>query len=159
MLIRPIVDTDLPAVLEVYRQCEDFLALGPVASASMEMMQADRALSCEQGGEFCGIYAEDGTLMGVLDFIRAGWEGDPGCAFLELLMIAAPFRNQGLGARAVAWLEGELRRGGVTRLKSGVQVNNPKAIRFWRRVGFALTSGAEPQADGTVAYRMEKKIE
>ncbi len=27
--IRPIVAEDFPALLEVYRQCEDFLALGP----------------------------------------------------------------------------------------------------------------------------------
>ena len=39
--IRPVRQQDLQAVLEVYRQCEDFLALGPVAAASMQ-----RILTC-----------------------------------------------------------------------------------------------------------------
>ena len=39
--LRPVTPTDLDAVLEVYRLCEDFLALGPVATASMEMLQKD----------------------------------------------------------------------------------------------------------------------
>jgi GNAT superfamily N-acetyltransferase len=159
MLIHPILDSDLPAVLEVYRQCEDFLALGPQPRASLEMVQADRALSCQLGGEFCGIFTEDGILVGIFDFLRAGFEGDPGCAFLELLMIAAPFRRQGIGEWALAWLEAELRRAGVPRLKSGVQVNNPQAIRFWQRMGFAITSSAEPQPDGTIAYRLEKTLD
>ena len=156
MLVRPILDSDLPAVLEVYRQCEDFLALGPDPHASMEMIAADRELSRANHGEFCGLFAADGTLMGILDFVRAGWEGDPGCAFLELLMIAAPYRNQGLGVEAFAWLEGELN---VPLLRAGVQVNNPGAIRFWQRMGFAITSGAELQADGTTCYRLEKALQ
>ena len=48
--IRPIEDADLPAVLEVYRQSQDFLALGPAAAASPEMVEADRALSRQEGG-------------------------------------------------------------------------------------------------------------
>jgi ribosomal protein S18 acetylase RimI-like enzyme len=160
MHIRPILDSDLPAVLEVYRQCEDFLALGPVPRASMQMVNADRELSSRQGGEFCGLFTADGTLMGVLDFIRAGWEDDPDCAYLELLMIAAPYRNRGLGEEAVRWLEGELSRQkpAISRLKAGVQANNPGAIRFWQRMGFAMSREAELLPDGTTCYRLEKEL-
>ena len=56
MLIRLIIDPDLPAVLEAYRQSEDFLALGPNPYASPEMIAADRELSREQGGEYCGLF-------------------------------------------------------------------------------------------------------
>ena len=59
MLIRPIVDFDIPAVLEVYRQSEDFLALGPDPHASLEMVEKDRALSRQQGEVYCGIFMED----------------------------------------------------------------------------------------------------
>jgi len=31
--IRPVTQSNLEAVLEVYRQCEDFLSLGPVGAA------------------------------------------------------------------------------------------------------------------------------
>lgn len=174
MLVRPITDSDLPAMLEVYRQCEDFLALGPNPHASMEMIASDRALSRAAGGEYCGLFTEEGTLMGIFDFVRSGFGGDPGCAFLELLMIAAPYRGRGLGEEAVRWLEKELtdphpqpfslegERGKdqpkISTLRAGVQVNNPGAIRFWQRMGFAITSGAEPQTDGTVCYRLEKDL-
>jgi len=62
--IRPIQDSELDAVLEVYRQCEDFLALGPVAQASPQMVAADIALSRGQGGLFCGIYVAGGKKPG-----------------------------------------------------------------------------------------------
>ena len=176
MLIRPITDSDLPAVLEVYRQSEDFLALGPNPHASMEMIAGDRELSRAEGGEYCGLFTEDGTLMGIFDFVRSGFGGEPGCAYIELLMIAAPYRGRGLGEEALRWLESELKDGdphpqpfSLTRekgedkpkisiLRAGVQVNNPGAIRFWLRMGFTITSGAEPQADGTVCYRLEKLL-
>ncbi len=201
MIVRLIDDSDLPAVLEVYRQCEDFLALGPNPTASMEMIAADRALSrtgaprqgAEAASEYCGLFAEDGTLQGIFDFVRSGYAGDPGCAYIELLMIAAPYRGRGLGEEAVRWLEKELggsdphpqppapapsgaprvsgTRSGfslarekgedkqkITVLRAGVQVNNPGAIRFWQRMGFAITSEAEAQADGTICYRLEKPL-
>ena len=163
-------------MLEVYRQCEDFLALGPVPTASLEMIAADRELSRSEGSQYNGLFAEDGTLMGIFDFVRSGYQGEPGCAYIELLMIAAPYRGRGLGEEAVRWLEKELsgidphpqpfslaREKGADKqkiyvLRAGVQVNNPGAVRFWQRMGFAITSGAELLADGTVCYRLEKHL-
>lgn len=159
MEFRPITDDDLPALLEVYRQSEDFLALGPNPHASLEMIAADRELSRGQGGEFCGLFNEEGRLMGVLDFIRSGCEGEAACAFLELLMIAAPYRGSGLGAAAFEWLENELRQTpGCQILKAGVQVNNPGAVRFWQRMGFRITGPAETLPDGTTCYELSKDL-
>jgi ribosomal protein S18 acetylase RimI-like enzyme len=163
MHIRPIQESDLPAVLEVYHQCEDFLALGPVPTASLEMVAADRELSRAQGSQYNGLFAEDGTLMGIFDFVRSGYHGDSGCAYIELLMIAAPYRGRGLGEEAVRWLELELKNGGegksgISMLRAGVQANNPGAIRFWQRMGFAMSSEAELLADGTTCYRLQKDL-
>jgi ribosomal protein S18 acetylase RimI-like enzyme len=158
MQIRPILDSDLPAVLEAYRQCEDFLALGPNPTASMEMIAGDRALSRSEGGEYCGLFANDGKIIGIFDFVRSGYQGDLGCAYIELLMIAAPYRGRGLGEEAVRWLEKELIGSGTNLLRAGVQVNNPGAIRFWQRMGFTIVSEAEAQADGTICYQLEKHL-
>jgi len=153
--IRPIEDADLPAVLEVYRQSEDFLALGPVAAASLEMVKADRALSRREGGRYCGIFcpAPGGPdrLAGILDYTL----GRPGILFIELLMLARAERGQGLGAAVVEWLLAQY-GGQVSALQAGVQVNNPGAVRFWQRMGFRITGPAEPQADGTVAFPLER---
>lgn len=157
MHIRPITDADLPAVLEVYRQCEDFLALGPNPQASLEMIAADRDITRVQSGEFCGLFAPDGSLIGIFDFVRSGFNGDPACAFIELLMIAAPYRSQGTGARAVAWLEADLRRAGAARLEAAVQANNPLGIHFWEGMGFNIVGLAESQLDGTVTILIKKE--
>ena len=187
MFIRPILDSDLPAVLEVYRQSEDFLALGPDPHASLEMAAKDRALSRQQGGVFCGIFVEEaplnltgfenpsgldtrddalknltgsntnlsgsvGELVGILDYVP-NYNGDPGAAFIELLMLAGPYRGRGLGKAAVDWLLSALHgEAGQKRLYAAVQTNNPGAIRFWQRLGFRITGPAALQADGTETY-------
>ena len=81
--IRPVQPQERDAILEVYRQCEDFLALGPVATASMEMVDADLRHSIDDGGIFCGIFAPDGIMMGIIDVVMSGFEGNPAHSFLS----------------------------------------------------------------------------
>ncbi|MCC6802200.1 MAG: GNAT family N-acetyltransferase [Anaerolineae bacterium] len=157
--IRPLTDNDLPAVLDVYRGCEDFLALGPVATASLAMVQQDIAQSVEMGGTFCGIFAPDEIMLGVVDYVLSGFECDPRHAFISLLMIAQPYRNMGLGAAVVARVEAAIRlQPQVDAILSGVQVNNPGAIRFWQRMGYTITSEAESMPDGTTVYHLRKSL-
>lgn len=155
--IRPIADGDLAAILEVYRQCEDFLALGPQPSATPDMVRQDVAASQAAGGVFCAVYDEDGEAIGVVDYARnAG--GNPAHAYLSLLMIAAPHRGRGLGRQVVAWVEREIERNpGVTAILSAVQVNNPAAIRFWTGQGYRIAGGPELQPDGTTVYALRKE--
>jgi ribosomal protein S18 acetylase RimI-like enzyme len=123
------------------------------------MVLADWQLSQGQGGEFCGIYDPSGVLIGVLDVIPSGFEGEADAAFLELLMIAAPYRSGGLGTAVVRALEADLvQRGQVRLLRAGVQVNNPGAIRFWQRQGFVITGEAVSYADGTTAFPLCKVL-
>ncbi len=157
--IRPITPGELDAVLQVDRQCEDFLALGPVATASMEMVQKDIELSRSVGGLFCGIYQADGEMIGVLDYVPRGWEGDASAAFLELLMIAAPHRKQGIGRAVVDAFENEIRKDPAVRtILSGVQVNNPGAIRFWLSRGYRIVSGPTLMPDQTTAFALRKDL-
>jgi ribosomal protein S18 acetylase RimI-like enzyme len=151
---------DLQLVLDVYRRCEDFLALGPVPTASMDMVQADVLHSQQEGGIFCGIYnTASGEMLGIVDFVPFGWEEDPEQAYISLLMIAAENRDHGLGERVVQAVEEAIRREGRVRvICSGVQVNNPCAIRFWKRMGYAIVSPPEQQPDQTVAYRLRKVL-
>jgi hypothetical protein len=81
--LRPLTAADLPSALALYRLCEDFLALGPTPTASMQMVAADWELSRAQGGAFCGIYLPTGELAGILDILPA-YQGDPQSLFIEL---------------------------------------------------------------------------
>jgi ribosomal protein S18 acetylase RimI-like enzyme len=161
-VIRPFLgsEADLVAILEVYRQCEDFLALGPVATASMEMVLADLELSKKEGCTYCLICSiSTGEVLGVIDYSLSGFEGHPETAFLSLLMISAPHREKGLGEAVVRIVEEHIRAGACARgIESGVQVNNPGGIRFWQRMGYRIVSEATPMSDGTTAYRLWKDL-
>ncbi len=92
--IRLISQDDLDAVLAVYQQCEDFLALGPVPTASMQMVLKDIEVSKSEGGIFCGIIF-GGKIIGVVDYVPCNYEGEPEHAYLSLLMIARPLPQPG----------------------------------------------------------------
>ncbi len=154
--VRPVTEHEIPSILEVYRQCEDFLALGPVACASLDMVLADMTHSREEGGFFCGIRNGAGGLVGVLDFIP---KYKRGVAFLSLLMIAGAHRRRGLGSSVLACLEAHLKRAhGASKIESGVQVNNEPGIRFWKKCGFRVGRRVRKQPDKTIAYAMIKRI-
>ena len=155
--LTPLGEAQLEQILTLYRQCEDFLALGPNPHASREMVLADLALSRDGGGEFCGIFVGE-ELAGVLDLIPSGYEGDPQTAYLELLMIAAPWRGQGLGDRVFQCVVERLRAANIATLKAGVQVNNPGAVRFWTRHGFRIVSEPKLLPDGTTCVDLLKEI-
>lgn len=157
--IRPVTLNELEAVLQMYKQCEDFLSLGPVPIASMEMVLKDMELSQETGGHFCGIYSPDGVMIGVIDFISGNYNGDPGTAFLELLMIAKPYRSSGVGTAVVTAFESEVRKDAhVHTIRSGVQVNNPKAVEFWQRNGYRIVGGPTLMPDQTTVYSLQKDL-
>jgi len=159
--IRPIRPDELDAVFDVYRQCEDFLALGPVPIASMAMVLQDIELSQHEGGVFCGIYdAADDRLIRVVDYVSCDFEGDPHLAHLSLLMIAAPFRQQGVGKAVVEALEREIKKDAqVTAILSGVQVNNPQAVRFWQERGYSIVSGSTLMPDQTTVFELRKDLD
>ena len=158
--IHPIAPGELKNVLDVYRQCEDFLALGPVPTASIEMILKDIEISKEEGGIFCGIYAANGKMIGIVDYVPSHFKEDPCAAFLSLLMIAAPFRQQGIGKAVVDAVEKEIRKETqVTTIFSGVQVNNPRAVRFWQSNGYRIIGGPELLPDQTTVYGLQKNVE
>ena len=155
--LRIVTPEDHAAVLDVYRQCEDFLALGPNPTASAEMVAGDLALSQRQGGMFYGVYDPAGRMIGVVDVVPRLYEGNPALAFLELLMIAQPHRSKGLGAEIVRVVEAAIRQDGTVKtIRAGVQVNNPGAIRFWQRMGYRITSGPTLEHDQTICYALRK---
>lgn len=157
-VITPIGVESAEAILKVYSRCEDFLAMGPVPTANMQMVLDDLRHSREEGGIFCGIYIGD-EMAGIIDFLPDNFDGQPGCAFLSLLMIAEEHRAHGLGRKVVEAVEAEiLKNKGITVIRSGVQVNNAPGIGFWTAMGYEIVSGPELMPDTTVAYQLKKEV-
>jgi ribosomal protein S18 acetylase RimI-like enzyme len=155
--IQSHIEADIPAILEVYRQNEDFLSLGPVPTASLEMVKKDIAQSLDEKGFFCVIRHKSDGIIGVMDF--APQRGEPGTSYLALLMISAPYRRFGYGKIIMNAFEKYLVKTYKSKmLRAGVMVNNPLAIKFWRRIGFSISPTPEPLPDKTTVYRMSKNI-
>ncbi len=157
--IHPVSQNDMGAIFQVYQHCEDFLALGPVATASMAMVLKDMEISQDEGGIFCGIYAADGKMIGVLDYVPNNYQGNPQVAYLSLLMIDASFRNQGIGQTVVDAVENEIRKDPlISVILLGVQVNNPQAVRFWQRNGYCIVSEPKLMPDQTTVFDLRKEL-
>ncbi len=159
--LRTAGEENLAGLLDVYRECEDFLALGPVAKASAEMVQSDLETSKREGGTVvCGIYLPGEGMIGVADFVPGNFRGQSDVGYIALLMVKKSFRNRGIGRRALELVESEIRKDPRVRcIRAGVMVNNPMAIRFWRSHGYEIVSGPELLADQTTVFRLEKKFE
>ena len=156
--IRPVDEQDMDAILAVYRQCEDFLSLGPVPHASARMVLDDFSISRDEGGTFCGIFAQN-EMIGVVDFVPGGFEGIPEDAYLSLLMLAQCHRRKGLGKKIVEAVEAQiLKNAAIRRIRAGVQVNNAPAVAFWQSLGYRIVSGPETMPDTTVVYGLLKQV-
>jgi GNAT superfamily N-acetyltransferase len=154
--IRTVTQDDKYAVLDVYRQCEDFLALGPEPRASLGMVLKDIEAAQHEGGVFRGIYA-DGRMIGIVSYVPAGFEGKPDVAFLSLLMIAASYRGYGIGTEIVKRVEEEILKDSlVTTILSAFQVNNPDALRFWQKNEYQIASEPELRPDSTTVFHLRK---
>jgi ribosomal protein S18 acetylase RimI-like enzyme len=72
-------------------------------------------------------------------------------------MIAASFRKQGIGKAVVEAFENEVRKDAkVNTILSGVQVNNPQAVKFWQRNGYRIVSEPKLLPDQTTAVDLRK---
>jgi ribosomal protein S18 acetylase RimI-like enzyme len=155
--IRAISDQDLTDVLEVYRQCEDFLALGPEPIASTQMVAKDIEYSRQHGGIFCGIYDAHRTMLGVVDVVPESFANNPGLAFIKLLLIVGPHRRKGLGTAVLKLIEATIQeKPQITANLVAVQENNPAAMRFWQQRGYRIVSGPERQPDQTIVFYLRK---
>jgi ribosomal protein S18 acetylase RimI-like enzyme len=134
--IREIRSDDLESVLAIYRQSEDFLVLGPEPHASMVMVEEDIKSSHQDSGLYCGIYDSERRMVGVISFIPWNFGGREKYAYISLLMIAQPFRKKKIGSQIVSLIEEEVhRKYQVILIGTSVQVNNPKALKFWNKKG------------------------
>jgi len=157
--IRPITGNDLAEILEVYRQNEDFLALGSRPKASIDMVLQDMETSRQDKGIFCGIYDSAGRLRGIIDFIPCSFNGLAHVAFINLLMIIRPLRNQGIGTRILRLLERKIMLNEEIReIQTAVQLNNPAALRFWQRNNYRVFKGPEIRPDQTEVVYLRKDL-
>jgi ribosomal protein S18 acetylase RimI-like enzyme len=157
--IKKVDRNDIDRIYHVYKNCEDFLSLGPVPTASKQMILDDFNISEEEGGIYCGIFLND-IMIGIIDFVLSGYEGNPNHAYLSLLMISANYRKQGIGNDVVKTIEAEIiKNHAIKSIFAGVQVNNMPAIAFWKKMGYRIVSEPQVMPDTTITYKLQKDID
>lgn len=83
-------------------------------------------------------------LDALLELLRDYPGPDDWC--IGLLLVSPECRSRGLGAAAVAALAHYVHRAGGRALHLIVQAQNPSALRFWLRHGFAIQDGVLQEA-------------
>lgn len=77
-------------------------------------------------------------LVGLMDF-RLHWP-DPAVVYFGMVMVAEPYQRQGIGRAAWGLLAPWLAQNAqMTLARTGVEQFNPRALRFFQSIGFALT--------------------
>ena len=98
-------------------------------------------------------------MIGVVDYVPSHYKGNPSHAYLELLMITAPYRKQGIGNAVVEAIENKIKKDvRVSTILAGVQINNPQAISFWQKNGYHIVSGPKLYPDQTTAIDLRKDL-
>jgi GNAT superfamily N-acetyltransferase len=147
----PAARAPLQALLE---RCADFVELvelHPVRPDQAERLLDELAPGRSPNDKHVLGYHVDGTdqLVGVADVTR-GYPGE-GDWWVALLLFDPAWCGRGLGERAIAQLHDWFRREGATASWLIVQEQNPGALRFWQRAGYAIVDqGAQVVEGGRV---------
>jgi ribosomal protein S18 acetylase RimI-like enzyme len=116
-----------PDAQAIARMSRDYIEAGLVWSWTPQRVQ--RAIEDRS----CNVAVIDGpaTLLafGIMLY------GDES-AHLALLAVSPVRRRQGLGTRILSWLELPARMAGILELRLEVRADNPRAVEFYRRLGF-----------------------
>lgn len=80
-------------------------------------------------------------------------------AHLALLAVTPALRRRGFGRRILGWLEMPARVAGISELRLEVRTDNPEAIGFYQRLGFAAEFTVRGYYQGRIdALRMVKNL-
>lgn len=142
MLIRRMGPGDLGEVMDIWNP----VIRGTTATfTTEEKTEAGLAAWLEEDGPRLVAAEGPGAVLG---FVAAGrFRSGPGCAFTweHSVHVAAAARGRGLGRALMDALAAELRARGAHGLIGAVSGENPRAVAFHRRLGFAEV-GRVPEA-------------
>jgi GNAT superfamily N-acetyltransferase len=146
----------------LFQACADYVQLVEGRPPSSE--QADELLgelppgSSPDDKHVLGVRDAAGRLVGVVEVVR----GYParGAWFLGLLLLLPSERGRGAGERVYRAVESWVRGQGADAMYLAVVEQNPRATRFWERLGFerVYERPARVGVRDTVAVRMVRRV-
>ncbi|MEX0310830.1 MAG: GNAT family N-acetyltransferase [Tateyamaria sp.] len=130
---------DGPRVLDLCQRASDYVMLDTgqapdLAYVESEMTHAPPSVPPDQ--IWCwGATRSDGSLDAIATCLKGYYEPDDW--YLGLLLLDPAARDAGLGARMAQHVIAQATEDGGACLRIAVLDNNPRARRFWERLGFA----------------------
>lgn len=145
-----------------YEGCADYFELvtgqPPGPNEAQELLTSLPRGKKHEDKFVIGLFDAPGHLIGVLDVIRD--YPKPREWYLGLLMFAPDWRSRRLGDRVYHRLEEWIRELGGRAVHLIVEEQNPKAIRFWQRMGFEVQGMGKRHLKGreNVFIRMTREL-
>lgn len=152
-----------PELQAFYEECRDYFELATGAPPGPDEAAALlHALPRGKGADdkfVIGLFDAPGHLVGVLDVIR-DYPG-PRAWYVGQLLFGPSSRGRGLGERVYRRLQDWVRAEGGAALHLIVTESNPRALQFWRRMGFEVAGmGKQVRATGEFPFlRMERRLD
>ena len=138
---RPISPEDAPLLRGIYERCPGYFeALGAEVPTLSDVRRELLAAQGDPARRRELLFLAD-LPVGYLDYRLA--HPEPEAATLNLVLIAEPYRGQGLGRAAVRDLMHQLSPS-HSRLYAVVYGKNPEAFAFFKRLGFAFQRDGGP---------------
>ncbi len=141
--LRVSTPADKPALTQVLVSNAALLPLCGIGAGAVDMARLGDVLEAEAGREHgsCVTVVERSTghVIGLAVLLVPNpLDGTP---WIALLIIAADHQGLGLGTEAALALERLLARAGWSEVRLSVLVDNPRALRFWQRLGYRELAG------------------
>jgi len=157
--VAAVDEAEAEAVLRVYEQCADVLALQTPEPPSIEMVRSDMRATAQLQGVLAGIARRDSDeLIGVIGFVPRNFRGQRDYAFVSLLMIGAAHRRQGFGTEAYRAVEEAIFRDPeVKRIGALLLPQHEPSYAFAAKLGFERAGGPFKNKRGYGLWAFSKK--
>jgi ribosomal protein S18 acetylase RimI-like enzyme len=155
-------ETRQPELQAFYEHCADYVELvtgqPPGPNEARELLASLPRGKTHDDKFVIGLFDAPGHMVGVLDVIRDYPKAKEW--YLGLLMFAPEWRSRRLGERVYRRLEEWVRELGGKAIHLIVEEQNPKALKFWERMGFEVKGMGKRERKGRadVFLRMRRKV-
>ncbi len=147
---RRLLLADIEAMQGLYDRCLDFMLLIDGHAADPGGVEEDFLFvppgNSSEDKFIYGIFDRQGDLIGVLDTLRGYPEEKTW--WIALLLFVPEIRSLGLGEKVLEAFAGFVRASGAQAIMLGVVEENPRAYKFWSRMGFEFVQKREPEQFG-----------
>jgi len=140
------LETPTPEIVEHFNAWENDPALAPLTRPNKDRealerqdIVTDEVLAKRLENHAVYLIRLAGTLVGEMNYQVDPdhlYKKEPGTAWIGITIGEAAARGHGLGARALDFLEDEIRRAGFRRIELGVFEFNLNAIKLYTRLGY-----------------------